>query len=330
MATESKINDQANQSPELLSDVLTGLYAHPKHLPSRYLYDQRGAQLFEEICRQDDYYIPRVELEILREALPEVAEKIGPRALVFEPGSGASPKTRLLLSQLQDPAVYIPIDICEAQLRLNASQLAQEFSEIDIVPLCADFMQDLELPAVHRPIQRRLAFFPGSTIGNLMPFQAIHMLRRLARLIQQNGALLIGVDLRKDAATLKAAYDDRSGISAAFAMNYLARLNRECHADFHLDRFHYEAIYNPLLGRVEMYLVSLCSQMVDVAGRRIFFRAGEKLRTEVSYKYTLEAFAALSGLAGLTVDRIWTDPKGFFSVQFLTPHVSPSDDHGTR
>lgn len=321
---ESKsISNHETDSPEFLSDVLTGLFAHPKHLPSRYLYDQRGSQLFEAICKLDDYYIPRVELEILREALPEVAEKIGPRALVFEPGSGASPKTRLLLAQLQEPAAYFPIDICDAQLKTNAAQLAQEYPNIDIIPLCADFMNDFELPAVHRPIERRLAFFPGSTIGNLMPYQAIHMLRRLSRLIQQNGALLVGVDLRKDSAILKAAYDDRSGVSAAFAMNYLARLNRECHADFHLDRFHYEAIFNPHLGRVEMYLVSLCGQMVDVAGRRVFFRAGEKLRTEVSYKYTLEAFAALSGLAGLVVDRIWTDDQSFFSVQLLTPHGSP-------
>ncbi|HUN81246.1 MAG TPA: L-histidine N(alpha)-methyltransferase [Phycisphaerae bacterium] len=302
---------------EILEEVLKGLASQPKELPSRYLYDRRGAELFEEICQLDEYYIPRIELEILDLALSEVADAVGHDALVIEPGSGAATKTRLLLSRLHSPAAYVPVDLSEAQLLASADQLAREFPRITVKPICADFTGPFDLPRLDRPIGRRLVFFPGSTIGNFLPDSAMKVLRRIRSLIGPHGLLLIGVDLRKDARIIEAAYDDSAGISAAFAMNYLARLNRECQADFHLDRFSYEAVYNSHLGRVEMCLVSLSDQNVVIAGRPIAFRAGERIRTEVSYKYTLEAFGAVSGLAGLIVDRIWTDPSRFFSVQLL-------------
>lgn len=305
------------QDSAILYDVLKGLASQPKELPSRYLYDRRGAELFEEICRLDEYYIPRLELEILNQALPDVAAVAGRDALVIEPGSGAATKTRLLLSRLQSPAAYVPVDLSEAQLRFSAGQLAREFPNIAVRPICADFTQPFDLPRLHRPVVRRIVFFPGSTIGNFHPDAAIRILQRIGSLIGRDGLLLIGVDLRKDARMIEAAYDDSAGISAAFAMNYLARLNRECHADFHLDGFRYEAVYDTQLGRVEMGLVSLSNQSVHIGGRPIKFREGERLRTEVSYKYRLEAFGALSGLAGLNVERIWTDPSRFFSVQLL-------------
>lgn len=304
-------------SEAMLADVLRGLSQRQKRLPTRYLYDERGARLFERICELDEYYLTRTETAILQSTLPEIAALLGPRTLVFEPGSGAGEKIRLLLGGLVRPSAYVPIDIAREQLVANASRLQGEFPDVDILPVCADFMNGLHLPVTARRVDRMVAFFPGSTIGNVTRAGAVALLRRLRRIAGREGKLLIGVDLQKDRAILDPAYDDADGVSAEFAMNYLVRLNRELGADFCLDRFCYSARYNARLGRIEMYLVSLCEQFVEIGGHSIRFGGGERVRTEVSYKYTLESFAAVAGRAALRVERVWTDPENLFSVQLL-------------
>lgn len=301
-----------------VSDVLRGFDHRPKILPSWYLYDDRGAELFKRITELKEYYIPRTEMEILCRALPEISSLLGKRAMIFEPGSGASPKTRLLLGQLDEPAAYVPIDISCEQLFDNAASLRQKFPQIDISPVCADFMHEFEFPRLERRFERTLAFFPGSTIGNVVPEEAISLLKRMGEHCGREGAILIGVDLQKDTKILEAAYDDPYGVSADFAMNYLLRLNREMDANFDLDRFSYSAIYNEHLGRIEMYLVSLANQIVEIGNRLIDFYSGERMRTEVSYKYTLNSFKALAAKAGLAVERTWIDARHYFSVQLLS------------
>jgi dimethylhistidine N-methyltransferase len=302
------------------ADVLAALRSRrrPRRLPSRYLYDARGALLFERICELDEYYLTRTERGILRDALPEIADRLGPRVLVFEPGSGAGEKTRLLLSALDAPAGYVPIDVSREQLFAQASALARDFPGLEVCPLWADFLGDFRLPAIAGPVRRRVAFFPGSTLGNLTPREAIRLLDRLRTRSGRGGAILIGLDMQKDPRILEPAYDDAAGVSAAFALNYLVRLNRELHADFDLDRFGYEARYEAIPGRIVMALVSRVAQRVTIAGEQFDFAAGERLITEYSYKYTREGFAALARHAGLAIERIWTDPRGYFTVQLLT------------
>lgn len=321
MASVPALVDRAPATEQMAADVLAGLARRPKQLPSRYLYDRRGAELFERICELDEYYLTRTEMGILERAMGEIAERVGPRALVFEPGSGASLKTRLLLRGLESPAAFVPVDIAREQLAASARALAREFPRMEIRPVCADFLSAFELPVVARRVDRRVAFFPGSTIGNLTRSEAVRLLRRLRRLCGKGGMVLLGADHQKDAAVLRAAYDDAQGVSAAFAMNYLVRLNRELAATFDLRRFRYEAVYNGRLGRIEMSLVSAGRQTVVVAGRRIELRKGERLRTEVSYKYTPESVERLGAAARLRIERSWSDSRGYFGVYLLRPEA---------
>jgi len=312
------IRDQAPPADEMLAEILQGLESPDRHLPSRYLYDELGAELFEVICEQAEYYIPRTELAIMRQALPELAARVGQRAMVFEPGSGAGAKTRLLLQSLDKPSTYVPIDISREQLIATTLQLRRDFPEIEILPVCADFLREFELPVTTRRVDCTIAYFPGSTIGNVVPAEAVGLLRRLRHACGRQGAILIGVDLIKDPRVLERAYDDGAGVSAGFAFNYLLRLNQEFQANFDPSSFKYTAIYDDRLSRIEMYLESLRDQTVGLAGRHVKLDAGARIRTEVSYKYSRESFAAVAALAGLVVERVWTDPKEYFSVQLLT------------
>jgi dimethylhistidine N-methyltransferase len=302
----------------MLHEVMSGLRQKPKRLPSQYLYDARGAALFERICSLDEYYLTRTEMSILREALPEIAWRIGMRGLVFEPGSGASEKTLMLLAALYEPAAYVPVDVSSEQLFANANRLAREFPKIEIAPVCADFSQPLRLPVISRRVDRRVCFFPGSTLGNFAPEQAVDLLRKLKGYARDGGAVLVGIDLQKAACVLEPAYNDTAGVSADFALNYLVRLNRELDADFDLDCFGYEAPYNRALGRIEMYLVSRLTQVAHVGGHEVRLAAGERICTELSYKYSLAGFRELTARAGLRAERVWTDPQRYFSVQLLT------------
>ncbi len=313
------VHDFAPSTETMREYVLRGLSRIPKELPSQYLYDERGAKLFERICETEEYYLTRTELGILRRNMDAIAARVGPGALVIEPGSGSGLKTRILLQGLDDPTGYVPVDVAREQLTNFATSVVREFPELEVKPICADFTDDYEVPACDNAARTRVCYFPGSTIGNFKPAVAIEVLQHLAELCDDDGGVLIGVDVKKDRETLEAAYDDAQGVSREFALNYLVRLNRELDAGFRVDQFGYEAPYNESLGRIEMALVSSRDQVVEINGSGVRFNKGERVRTEYSYKYTLAEFAALAEKAGLKVEQTWSDSEELFSVQYLEP-----------
>ncbi len=295
----------------LRDDVLAGLSLPQKALPPKYFYDAAGSRLFERICRLPEYYVTRAELALTRANIGAIARFAGRGCELVEYGSGESLKTRLLLRALR-PAAYVPIDISEIALQESTRKLSRSFPWLKIVPVPGDFSRPIELPRARAP---RVVYFPGSTIGNLDPEEA-HAFLAMTR--DQAGRMLVGVDLRKDANVLHAAYNDSRGVTAAFNLNLLARINRELGADFDLRRFSHYAFYNAALGRVEMHLVSLERQSVRVARRRFRFERGESIHTENSYKYSAEGFRALAARAGYAGKKLWTDRKGLFSLHGLT------------
>jgi dimethylhistidine N-methyltransferase len=300
-----------------LAEVLDGLRRPEKELPCKYFYDERGSWLFDRICELDEYYLTRTELAILDRS-PEMAALLGPGCLLVEFGSGSGLKTRLLLDHLREPAAYVPVDLAREHLLHSAAELRALYPGLEVLPLCADFTGDLELPAPRRPATRRAVFFPGSTIGNFGPAETDRLLRRIARLCGPGGALLLGTDLRKDPALLEAAYNDREGVTAEFNLNLLRRINRELDADFDLDAFRHVAVYDRQHGCIEMHLVSRHEQTVRLADTTILFAQDETIRTEYSYKYDLEEFREQAAGAGLNVVRVWTDERRLFAVQYLT------------
>jgi L-histidine N-alpha-methyltransferase len=302
---------------EFREDVLRGLSDRPKWLPPKHFYDERGSQLFDLICEQPEYYPTRTELGIMREHAPEMAELLGGGSLLVEYGSGSSTKTRLLLDHLPRPAAYVPLDISREHLHRSARRISQAYPDVEVAPLNADFTARYTLPPLRSPVRRRAVYFPGSTIGNFTPEEAGDFLRHITRTVGPDGCALIGVDLAKPREVLEPAYNDAAGVTARFNLNLLARINRELDGDFELDCFAHRAFYNEAEGRIEMHLESLRPQSVRAAGRRFHFDAGETIRTEYSYKYTLDRFAALAASAGLRVEHLWTDPRGWFSVQYL-------------
>lgn len=313
----ARLYDFAPERGTFLNDALQGLQLAQKELPSKYFYDDPGSQLFEQICKLDEYYLTRTELSIMQERAQEIASLLGPGCLLIEYGSGSSTKTRLLLDALQDPAGYMPIDISKAQLLCSAASLALAYPELEVLPVCADYTSEFELPMPKRPVARRIAYFPGSTIGNFDREPARRFLRQIAG-ICQGGGLLLGVDLKKDCAILHRAYNDAQGVTARFNTHILERINRELGANFQTRHFGHYAFYHPGQGRVEMHLISLKDQVVGIEGTDVSFKLGESIWTESSYKYTLDEFAALATSAGFTVEQVWTDPQALFSVQYLT------------
>lgn len=303
-----------------LRDVLHGLRRRRKRLPSKYFYDAAGSALFDRICDLDEYYLTRCELDLLRRHAAEMAEAAGPGAALIEYGSGSSLKTRLLLDHLREPAAYVPVDISGEHLNRSAVRLRRRYPALPVLPVTADFTQPFELPPLPPGVGRRVVLFSGSTIGNFRPAEAARLLRQMARLCGPDGALLVAADLKKDRAILEAAYNDRLGVTAAFNLNLLTRINQELHADFAVDRFRHHAFYNPRHGRMEMHLVSLANQTVHIGGVALVFARGETIRTEYSYKYSPSDFAELARRAGLQVERMWTDEKQWFSAQWLTPY----------
>jgi dimethylhistidine N-methyltransferase len=301
----------------LRDEVLRGLRGSPKTLPPKLFYDATGAELFERITTLPEYYLTRTELAILREHVDEIAELAGPRCALVEYGSGAGVKVRLLLDALDAPAAYVPIDISHEQLARVSGELAAEYPAVSVRPLCADYTATLQLPPLPTDA-RRLAFFPGSTIGNFHPAEAAAFLRRIRRTVGPDGALVLGVDRRKDARALDAAYDDAAGITAAFNLNMLTRLNRELGADFDLARWQHRACFDAEASRVEMHLLSLEHQLVHVGGETVSFRHGETIWTESSYKYDEERLEELVTAAGFTISHLWSDRDDRFWVAFLT------------
>lgn len=304
------------ETDSLREEVLAGLQDTPKHLPSKFFYDERGSQLFDAICALDEYYLTRTEQAIMETHIGAMVEALGARVRLVEYGSGSSLKTRILLDHLSDLAAYVPIDISREHLLQAAEAIASTYPELPVLPVCADYTAEYRLPAPDGPVSRTVVYYPGSTIGNFTPEEAQRFLEHIAQQVGPAGGLLIGVDLQKDEALLHAAYNDSQGVTAAFNKNVLHRINRELEADFNLDRFRHEAVYDAEAGRVEMHLVSTVAQRVQVDGVEIPFEAGERITTEYSYKYTMDGFAALAADAGWSVERVWTDDERLFSVQY--------------
>ncbi len=313
-------HDLAPEAASFRDCVIEGLSRRAKAIPCRFLYDERGSMLFEAICELPEYYPTRTETAILAAYANELAAAMGPRCELIEFGSGSSRKVRLLLDALREPAAYVAIDISREALRHAADALARSFPDLAVVAICADYMRPLELPELPAAGEgSRLGFFPGSTIGNLEPGLAIEFLAGCRRVIGKEGAMLVGVDLQKDGAMLDAAYNDSQGITAAFNLNLLERINRELDGDFNLARFAHDAAYNAKIGKVEIFIRSRADQIVTVAGRRFRFAQGERIHTEDSWKYSVAGFRQLAARAGYRAARSWTDPAELFSLHLLTP-----------
>ncbi len=316
MSNEVRAPDDA-----LRAAVLAGLTASPKTLPATLLYDARGARLFEWITTLPEYYVTRTELAILRAHAPAMAAAAGPGCTLIELGSGPATKVRLLLDAFQHfgnaarPTAYVPVDVAAGQLRAVTRALRAAYPALRVRPVVADYTRTLDLGPL--PPGRRVVFFPGSTIGNFHPQEAVDFLRGVARLCGAGGAVLLGVDRAKDAAVLHRAYNDAAGVTARFNRNVLRRLNRECGATFDPRRFRHYAFYNPPAGRVEMHLVSRAAHAVEVAGVPARFARGESIWTESSYKYRPRGVAALAAAAGFRVAHTWTDPRAWCEVAWL-------------
>ncbi|CAN5638757.1 L-histidine N(alpha)-methyltransferase [soil metagenome] len=315
---ELQLLDLEPAASDFLAEAIAGLTSTPRTLPSKFFYDERGSELFQEICALPEYYVTRIETEILRENIAEMARSIGASAELVGFGTGAGIKTRMLLECLDEPVAYVPVDISKQRLVQSAKELAAAMPHLEILPVCADYMQSMRLPTPSRKPAHVAVYFPGSTIGNLQPESARHFLERVCRLCAPSGGLLIGVDLQKPRHVLEAAYNDRAGVTAAFNLNLLLRANRELGADFDLSQWQHRAIYNDTEGRIEMHLVSAREQTVQLGGHSIEFAAGEKIITEYSYKHTLPGFTALAESAGFRLARTWTDPQQWFAVFHFT------------
>jgi dimethylhistidine N-methyltransferase len=302
------------RAEHLHEDVLAGLALPQKSIPPKYFYDEEGCRLFEAICELPEYYLTRTETAILRGNIADIVQFVGPDAELIEYGSGVQAKTRILIQALQT-RLYVPIDIAMDTLRASSIELAARFPWLNVVGICADYSRPLALPEFAGvPIRRKVAFFPGSTVGNFTPAEALQFLKQARRAVGAGGALLIGVDLKKDKATLDAAYADAKGVTARFNLNLLQRINRELGGDFQMNRFRHKAFYEPSQGRVEMHLESLHAQIAHVAGQRFNFAPGETIHTEISCKYSIAEFQELGKRAGFSPEKAWTDPEQLFSV----------------
>lgn len=317
MTTAALFIDLHAPSGRFRDDVLAGLAASPRALSPKYFYDARGCALFEAICELPEYYPTRVELQLTVDCMPELTRLLGTGGVLVEYGSGASRKTAALLRGLQ-PEAYVPVDIAAEALHAATARLAVDFPRLPVIAVCADYLQPLPPAVLTRlPAARRLLYFPGSTIGNLTPGEAAAFLRAARGLAGAGGAMLVGVDLKKEAALLHAAYNDAAGVTAAFNLNLLQRINRELAGDFDLAQFRHVAFYNADAGRVEMHLESLRAQTVMVAGQAHAFAAGERIHTENSYKYAVTEFAQLARQAGFSPEAAWTDAGQRFALHLL-------------
>jgi L-histidine Nalpha-methyltransferase len=305
-----------DQRAAFRADVLAGLGEAQKWVPAKYFYDARCSQLFEEICALEEYYPTRVETGMLEHLAGEIGRRIGPGAALIEYGSGVSRKIRALLDVLVAPALYLPIDISGGHLEQAAFTLARDYPSLPVVPMVGDYTAAdlvLPVPAGARPV----VFFPGSTIGNLAPDDAVALLRQAVARVGPDGLMLVGVDLKKDPVILHRAYTDRRGVTADFNLNLLDRINRELDGDFVRAQFRHRAFYDSGQGRIEMHLVSLCAQTVRVAGRQFAFRVGETIYTENSYKYAIDEFQAMARRAGFVPEAAWQDPDRLFAIHLL-------------
>ncbi len=321
VALKPRLPSATDAAKTFADDVMAGLMAEPKRLPPKYFYDQRGSRLFEEITQLPEYYPTRTEIAILQANAPEIVKLVPANAAMVEFGAGSAAKARILLSAASRASsdkvsAYVPVDISGEFLSNEAERLREEMPRLAVLPVAADFTGPFELPA-DLGAKPRVGFFPGSTIGNFEPHEAHAFLRHAATLLGRGALLVIGVDLVKDPAILNAAYNDAAGVTAAFNLNLLARINRELDGEFKLEKFCHRAFYNREKQRVEMHLVSLARQKVRVLGKVIDFRRGETIHTENSYKYTVELFRSHARSAGWTPAAFWLDEQKYFSVHAL-------------
>ncbi len=315
---DAKVKPTQTTQVDFFNDVINGLSLSQKTLPCKYFYDEKGSNLFEEICELDEYYITRTELKLIEDIKYELAELIGPNATIIEPGAGAGIKIQTLLSALDSPALYVPTDISAEFLFYSAQKIQQKFPKIEVMPIQADFAKPFNWVGKKQQ-KNRVIFFPGSTIGNFTPEQATSFLINQAKLIGKDGAIIIGVDLVKSIDHLEAAYNDKQGVTAEFNKNLLSRINTELGGDFALEEFEHEAIFNSKKSRIEMHLKSKINQSVQIEHKQFHFTKNESIHTENSYKYQLQDFILLAQKAGLCSHKYWVDDNSLFSIHYLVP-----------
>jgi len=314
------LNPPNSSNATFLDDVLHGLGSQPKQMPPKYFYDAIGAELFTQICELEEYYPTRTEISILQKNATDIATKLGEQAMLIEYGSGSLDKVRILLDALSDPVALCAIDISAEQLKAASKEVQNAYPELEVLAVEADFTQVVPLPSPETSPKAHVAFFPGSTIGNFAPENARDFLAGISETIGVDGLLLIGVDLKKDASRLVAAYDDAKGVTAAFNLNLLQRINFELGGDFDLTLFRHIARYSKVNGRIEMHLESCTDQTVRISDHAFDFEAGETIHTENSYKFSSDEFQALAQSAGFDHVQSWSDPEDLFSVMLF--HVS--------
>ncbi len=301
------------------SEVIAGLRETPKRIPSKFFYDERGSQLFEAITELQEYYLTRTEISILTDHLPEMASRIGPDATIIEFGTGAGVKTKMLLEALKKPRAYIPIDISREQLASASAELAESFPSLDIHPIFSDYTSEISLP-VNSHSGKNVIFFPGSTIGNFTPEEAVDFLQKAATLIGAGGSLLIGFDRVKDARILDDAYNDSRGITAEFNLNLINRIRSEFGVPISKEDFEHYAFFNEGKSRIEMHLVSKKAQLLNLGDEKVMLTQGEHIITEYSYKYTREAFRDILSSSGFEIQERWSDEKEYFDVCYAIVH----------
>ena len=312
---EFRFHDRRPELPEAMAEAVAGLSGTTKSVPPKYFYDEAGSHLFDAITRLPEYYLTRTEVGILRDNRRDIASAVGEGVCLVEYGSGSSEKIRILLDACR-PAAYVPVDISRAHLMQSARAIYEDFDWLSVHPTCADYSRAFALPEVVSGLPC-VAFFPGSSIGNFDPPDVTEFLAGVGEVVGAGGRLIVGVDAKKDADVLHAAYNDGQGVTEAFNLNLLRHLNELLDADFDLDRFEHQAEYNPGRGRIEMYLTSTAAQRVRLNGAEIAFDAGERIHTENSYKYHPEEFLRLAGQAGFVRRRMWTDDREYFMVVLL-------------
>lgn len=313
--------DAHDFAPDVASfrdDVLRGLALPQKEIPAKYFYDARGSRLFEQICELEEYYPTRTEMALLRQVAPQIAERVGGGAVLIEYGAGATQKVRILLDRLESPCAFIPIDISGDHLLEAVQSLAVDYPALKVVSVAADYTERFDLPVPDGCEGcKKVVFFPGSTIGNFSREEARDFLRKTSALLAGGGEMIVGADLKKDERILFEAYNDAKGVTAAFNLNLLERINAELGADFDPGAFRHHAPWNAEQGRIEMHLVSRKDQAVTVAGQRFRFAEGETIHTENSHKFTVSEFQELARGGGFEPVTAWTDNRDLFSIHYL-------------
>ena len=302
---------------EILEEIYNGLNQKLKTLPCKLFYDERGSKLFDFICELEEYYPTRTESMIMKNNIDDIVSVIKDNSLLIEFGSGSSMKTRLLLDNLNNLAGYVPIDISEEHLINTTERLKEEYPDLEIIPLAADYTKQFELPEIHKSIEHKITYFPGSTLGNFTKKEAVDFLKLVSETCGPNGGLLIGIDLHKDKEILEAAYNDKENVTAEFNLNILERINREFGADFEINNFSHYAFYNEEEKRIEMHLISESEQTIIINERKFHFSKGESILTEYSHKYTLGSFAELAE-DYFDIIKIWVDKNKYFAVLYLS------------